>query len=898
VYPEPDHHGPQDGRQFDDLYDATDESDGGSSVGIAVDHQDSTVPNRTHDNGSGRRNNYPILFIPKSTDRDAFLTHKSSPVPPTPPPQIPISPAMLSRLPKIVPPVNDAPSLAGSYSASSAHPSSASAPPTPDLAAVSDTDWDDQRLRVYSDNEATKNSAPSSRSMSPQPDIQLETPEDWSHILNRFPRVVPEAEFDTAEAASDAESQPSASVVSSSKGVRLPNAALATLKGLDLDEMSSNRSSPSDVDELGQMCEIVRRPALRRRSTGQHLPPSHTASAASYTPLSVPSPGGFFASLGGDARRTWCFDNLNPPTSGTAENFYGRPWDAPGQTVVEHIIEVDEDDNATEGPPTAKAIIQSAPQTAKRLPPEAPETVSEEAPFTESLTQDVNELVEYDELYESELKVQASANFDRTSLWLAAQSAYLSVLAETNPMNKPDATRPTIGVVSGSELASITGSKKSVRFLDSVPEEPGRKDISLAAPKNAIFYRGFVHLRRNSKEQDTFRHSSFRFEATQTARISQIDKYPDQLAGKYELSSPVRPPYRGPFKLAPRNSTLPQILAEKDMFSKVEKEQDVLTQIQPAMWAIDALKYLNGGRLSPSPAADRLAKARMPLGSPETAGTRRRRVLDLGGHPACSWGWYTAGEYPCVKVYSVATKQQHVNPELKGPANHRSVSVPQLWHLPFGANQFDLISARNFHMLLKSIGSMDEYDLCLQECMRVLKPGGYLEFFVMDAEIARAGPYGSATSVEFGFNLKTRGYDPNPTRGFLSRVKKSGFINIKRAWIFLPMGTVPPEEDSPRSTSSPTGVSDAGSDSTGSTASIASTTGLFGGWMWEQWMLKMQTEMGRDKHEVLEETAAVVEEGRRSGAGWRCLSGWAMKPKKGGVVLRQPPPLPPCGPPR
>ncbi|KAL1952526.1 hypothetical protein VTO42DRAFT_5086 [Malbranchea cinnamomea] len=902
---------------FDDLYDVTDESASDCDSCTSLPGAEPSGISKTPP--TGRRNRYPAILIPQSkADGNMFLQNSklSSPVPPTPPPKIPVSPAALSRLSRTVPPIYDAPSLAGSNSASSAHPSSASAPPTPDLGAVGDRDWNEQRLRVYSDSEKDKDSPPTSGSISPQPDIELETPEDWSSIINSFPRIPqlqPPSEVEAYPISSDDESQKSTSAASSNRGVRLPSEALDTLKYIDIDDQSSQNSFSSNVDELGLMSELVRRPAIRRRSTGGIRLPSTAGSGSSFTPLSIPSPGGFFESLKGEARRTWCLNNNshNPPSSATAERFYSRPWDAPGETVVEHVVHVagDEDEDTTIGPPTARTtVLSSGPPTARRIPPQH-DTITDDT-NADSVTQDAHMLVEYDEMYEEELKKAAAATFDRTSTWLAAQSAYLAALAETNPMNKiKDTGHPGTDAV-GEDNTSVSTAKKSVRFLSTVPEEPEKSDDIIASPKNSLFYRGFQYARRRSRDRDTFNQSYFRYEAIQAARISLMDKYVDHLMGKYELSNPVRPPYRGPFTLAPRNSRLPQVLAEKAMYARVEKEQDVLLQLQSSMWAIDALKYLNGGRLIPSPAASRLAKARSPLGTPESAGKRRRRVLDLGGHPICDWGWYVSCEYPNVKVYTVVSKRQSVNREIRGPVNHRHVSVPSLWSLPFQEGQFDLISARHLQILLKSdrpIGGVDECDLVLHECFRCLKPGGYLEFFLMDAELARAGPYGSATSVEFAFNLKTRGYDPCPTRGFLSRLTKAGFVNLKRAWIFLPMGVAQPN---PEAANDASGTAKGTAEDTeeeggmvGSTSNIASTTGIFGGWMWEQWMLKLQMEMGRGKDNFLEEMATVFEEGRKSGAGWRCLSGWAMKPKAGSrrgsghpVMTHAPPPLPPFRP--
>jgi SAM-dependent methyltransferase len=216
------------------------------------------------------------------------------------------------------------------------------------------------------------------------------------------------------------------------------------------------------------------------------------------------------------------------------------------------------------------------------------------------------------------------------------------------------------------------------------------------------------------------------------------------------------------------------------------------------------------------------------------------------------------------------------------------MECPHLWKLPFRDNQFDVISARSLYALLKvenPLGeTMDEYDLCLKECYRCLKPGGYIEFFVMDAEIARAGPYASATSVEFSFNLKTRGYDPKATKSFLARLRKGGFTSIKRAWMFLPIGVEPMSPQPPRETPEPRIPSqvlerEAVQGPVGSTADVASMTGLLGGWMWEKWLLQLQMEMGRERERLLEGIGSIFDEGRKNGSGWTCLCGWAMKPK-------------------
>ncbi|KAI2129734.1 hypothetical protein LOZ29_005972 [Ophidiomyces ophidiicola] len=855
---------------FDDLYDVTDESDPEScpslsSHGETRSNSSFTISDiSTSSSSTGdRRRTFPTLRIPSSNFKSVM---KNSPVPPTPPPKIPISPMALAKLNLSIPALLATPSLAGSLSAASDRPSTFSTPQTPDLGDVPAVDWDEQHLRVHEVPESVYTSEPSTASMSPQVDIQLNSPQDWSAILGNFPRI-PVGRPDSRPA-SETDSDHPPSVESSNKGVQLPVNALAALRHFDMKSDPSQSSTNSEVGESGEMHEWPSH--LRPKSTNDAMSAS-AYSGSSFTSLSLPSPGGFFASLKGQARRTWCFSSGSTPTSAIAERFYNMSWDPREETIIEQVVELDDD--FTEGPSTARPPV-SGPLTALRIPEEYTQ------PTEHSQTESEDGKSEYDAAYARELEAKAMSNFDRTTVWLATQLAYCDGSGKFGAEiieKSPKAISPE----RDDNLSLTPNRKKSVKFLETVPEEVHEPPSKPLPIPESIFYLGFQHLVRNSQQQDTFLQSNLRFEAVQAGRLSSPVKHADCVAGKYELNNPVRPPYRGPFSQSPRNSKLPETLMEKAMYSNIEKEQDVLIQLQASTWAIEALKFLNGGPLVPSPAAKRLSKA-PPIIQAKESGKSRVRVLDLGGQTACEWAWHLSTEYPNVKIYTAVTKEQAVSP-VSGPANHTHITVPQLWKLPFKDNQFDLISARSLHLFLKSSrtpGSetMDEVDMCLKECFRCLKPGGYIEFFLMDSEIVRAGTFGSATSVEFGFNLKTRGYDPAPTKPFLSRLRKARFRDIKRAWLFLPMGSPYSDDTQIPGSSKPSPTDPEGI--VGSTADIASTTGLLGGWMWEQWMLKLQVEMGRDSSRLLEETAAVIDEGRKCGAGWRCLCGWAMKPKQ------------------
>lgn len=874
---------------LDELYDATDDESESSDDCICSQPASAATPVAKNDATASPapRKQCTNLTIPPSNALLSIQPNKKSPVPPTPPPKIPVSPAALSLLARSVPAAHAPPSLDGSVPSDQV--SSASSPATPDLPPVSDQRWDTEdvpvRFDLNSDDEHE-------HSDSPNIEISIDdTDEDWGHVLGSFPAVPSRAHGSTTPLSLDLDAEPAREPTPCDRGIDLPEGALDILRHIPLNGTPEPWSETSTDHE--EMWEVD----PSQSTPGQETRPASALSGYSFSSLSIPSPGGFFAALTPRARHTWSMPPGNfCPTSTTAADFYNVPFNRQDDgDIVEQVVECPERDAEEDGELTAVPTLRGPP-TAVRIAPEIASPVYQASPV--SAGADVNEIpgastfsstYEYDENYRKELQTKALASFDRTSIWLAAQDSYLAALRDTNPANSTDdESRSNKEAIVGSREPG-RGSLESNREQSVQLPEATSSQPSVTASKDSIYWRGFKSLRQCSSLQDAFVHRNMRFDAIQSNRLGLTKLHSNRLSGHYELAPHERPGYRGPFSQAPRNSTLVSAVTEKAQFSLLEKEQLVLAQIKQSLWAMDSLRYLNGGRLLVSPASRRISKAAAPS---HKKNNRRVRVLDLGGHASCEWGWYLAHDNPNVSVYTVFTKQQNVNPGIKGPSNHKQTSVEHLWELPFGNSTFDVISARSLPALVKSERptgqEKDEYDLCLQECYRCLKPGGYLEFFTMDASIARGGPLASATSVEFAFNLKARGYDASPTKRIISRLRKANLVGIKRAWSFLPMGVEPVKRQPPVSGKPASGLATSQHIASqfktddaplASTGDVASVTGLFGGWMWEQWLLKLQMEMGRDGDRLLEGIGGVFDEGRKSGAGWTCLSGWAMKPR-------------------
>ena len=912
------------------------------------------------------KNRYPALLIPRTSWSSVDSPIKEVALGMSPATKIRLSPSALSAFSKSVPAVNAPPSLGDSNSVASDSPcvtnTSSSGPVTPEirqLEVVDGENWEgaqavslDQPLEIAIDEDHSLVLSPAEAHSATH--SALLSPRDWSDIVVKFPLVPGGTPQDSSplmpkldEVRTFEDNNPPSDV-----GVRLPPDALKTLERL-----TRQRSADDKSDSSGASSRRARRmrngEEMRERS--EPSPGSRPRSADGVTPLSdysftqlsIPSPGGFFSSLQHGARHTWCLSSsktLSVPSTAFAEKFYDRPWEKTDD-AVETVVTID-DTNLTEGPPTAR-------QAAFNLAPGAKGRGSREHKAEEDhdlygpgddpikIPEAVKVGYEYEEKYEEELKNAAGANLDRTGSWLAAQTSYLSTLLDcTRAVDPNDFCALEDPIVTEDDSKAGSSSRQESRASGTLhsrdearqPEATGIVDLSVKdspasepETKEAVFLAAYEHLLTNRKRRDAFLYASSRLEAIRSARVALPTQHISSLQGHYVMVDPTRPKYSGPFSQNPRATGVFERTGEQLAFDTVQREQVAVSSIAASNWEIEALRTIYHGRLLASPRACRRLslRATVPLNDPACTGSKRVRILDIGGLSSASWAWHAAHEWPNVKVYTVVSKEQsraqrpagEVKPA--GPPNHRTISVPHLWQLPFRGAHFDVISARNLHVLLKNnpvpgVPEIDEWDLVLRECMRVLRPGGYLDYMIMDSTIAHAGPRGEALSVEFGFELHRRGYEREAARSWLRRLKKEGFVGVKRAWMFLPMGRKPDPKEAeeyvsgytggwqswrqgvktflpaPRPPSEVSTISriirqymdvEAVQGPVGSTQDVADITGLLGARMWEEWLVKLRAESGREQSRWLEGIDEVIEEGKEKGSGWKILVGWARKPK-------------------
>ncbi|EME50011.1 hypothetical protein DOTSEDRAFT_68762 [Dothistroma septosporum NZE10] len=669
--------------------------------------------------------------------------------------------------------------------------------------------------------------------------------------------------------------------------VRLSRSTIDLLQHIHGEDGQESQQTVIEIpeDAMEEMMEIVDSPPITGRfriDTSSLVPPDPNEADDELSALSVPSPGGFFASLDSTiARKAWAGADAAPNTStatefygvpfrqseapplptSTATSFYNLPWEVRPDNAVEHVVAL-ASPASTQDPVTARKVLFSPTDVIK----------------------DVDEI---DETYNDALQQNASAHIDRTASWLSAQDAYMqAICAEDHLVQSFRGVEDAVPSTPIGQVLTLDDSspgKKSVRFADVQTESPVALSVANATDNKRIspihdgtFWEAWRHTKRSQRARDVFAHRQARAEADHVNRISLQQQHADQLNGKYEITDADRPaPQR------PVSSLLPVAADDekKELIAKADRERQALEQMRSSSWHLAAQKEVNGGKLLTSPIVQSFR------------GRNDVSILDLAGQVHCSWAWTVAHDHPDAAVYTTVSSdaEAHVA-SLDGPPNHFVVTSPKLWELPFEDNMFDVVSARSLYTHLKTIwpkgSAADEWDLTLRECLRVLKPGGFLEFDLLDAELVHADAVSQALGVEFAFNLKTRGYEPCSGKSFLPRLKRAGFCEIKRAWMVLPVADALPQwSDSGKGSSANVEMSIATDGTvteyapplTGSTKDVRAMTGLVGARMWEQWMLKLNTEMGRSEKLVLDNVAKSLEEGGKGNAGWRLLVGWARK---------------------
>lgn len=562
--------------------------------------------------------------------------------------------------------------------------------------------------------------------------------------------------------------------------------------------------------------------------------------------ITVPSPAGFFKTLQPEAQQIWRFSLHHiSPTTAIAEAFYGVSWrDEPLDEEAE-----------------AQRAILAANEGLPEVVPAMGVPVEDE----EELYRD-DALPEYDEDYEPRLLNDAQVNIDRTKTWLDTQEAWLqkrvlsmAVLKSLVSEGTLDDLAKVVGATSPSkqqQLEIAAGNEQAVK----TPVTAIR--VELPSRSESLAYHCFQRLFHESGRLDPLVLQHDRADTLENRRLYLQTAHLAQLRGIFTMKQQPRP--RSEFFSSSQLPASPNdgvLAAQREAIIQADKERDMLDQLRPSVWYLQALRFIMGGTLLPLDALYQIRR--------KASWGQRPRVLVLGEQACASYGWGVAMECRIAKVYTATVTTQSSGCNWichRGPSNHRTVTVANTTVLPFPDESFDVVKARTLHILLRDRGvsadNKNDYEATLAEIHRILVPGGVLQFSVMDAvPTAPTSTSIDTLAAKFSTALQDEGYDPSPTQILLPRLRQAGFRNIKRAWLSLPLGGGQSEH------------------------SVDDMAGLIGSTEWEKWMLRLQEEQGVPEEDLLKGVASALADARKcrsvGNAGtrpcWKILVGCARK---------------------
>ena len=257
------------------------------------------------------------------------------------------------------------------------------------------------------------------------------------------------------------------------------------------------------------------------------------------------------------------------------------------------------------------------------------------------------------------------------------------------------------------------------------------------------------------------------------------------------------------------------------------------------------------------------------------------RVLVLDGLGNDDWSFYCAETYPHVDIFNLSPKpasSQQVG-ALQLPKNYRQVQHTDLRkEFPFETGFFTAAVFR-----FPAATSEDAYLKSISECMRVLRPGGYLEMAILDINMVNMGNRAGRALHELKYRMRIS--QPEVTLKPLSTtlqrmVKQSGFKDLNRCVVSVPVaGRVSRSRSQSRSLDKTNGtLGDLRKEVSGNEdGGFANSLATVGRW-WFTRCYEMITLPYGDVERSIWNDEALLEECEKRETGFKLLLCYAQKP--------------------
>ncbi|KAJ1329005.1 gliotoxin biosynthesis N-methyltransferase [Microdochium nivale] len=210
-----------------------------------------------------------------------------------------------------------------------------------------------------------------------------------------------------------------------------------------------------------------------------------------------------------------------------------------------------------------------------------------------------------------------------------------------------------------------------------------------------------------------------------------------------------------------------------------------LAQVNLRVGSMTVSKWLTFGQVLFSPVRDDLVNA---VGS-----LKRHAILVIDGLGNDDWSFYAAETYPAATFFNLSprapiAKEQTASSFPLSPPNHHQIQFnSHLDKFPFGPETFTSVVFR-----FPAAAPESHFNNIISESRRVLKPGGYIELSILDADLNNVGTRTrrAARRLKERVAAKHPDYSLGSTSDTMLRLLgRKGFTDVKTCRVGVPVAS-------------------------------------------------------------------------------------------------------------
>ncbi|KAI3339921.1 hypothetical protein F4824DRAFT_498043 [Ustulina deusta] len=236
-------------------------------------------------------------------------------------------------------------------------------------------------------------------------------------------------------------------------------------------------------------------------------------------------------------------------------------------------------------------------------------------------------------------------------------------------------------------------------------------------------------------------------------------------------------------------------VSERISTSSRLSEETPLSQVNLRVGSMTVSKWLTFGHVLLSPVREDLIDNDSSL--------KRQSILVIDGLGNDDWSFYAAETYPAANFFNLSPRpplpQEHQTTSsfpLSPPNHHQIQFKSHADKFPFGPDSFNALVFR-----FPAVAPESYYRNIISEAQRVLKPGGFIEFSVLDVDLNNVGNRTRRAVRHLKEQVSTQNSDfyLSSTADLILRLLgKKGFVDIKTCRLGVPVAssiTTAPNKD-------------------------------------------------------------------------------------------------------